>query len=721
MSKAPDRIVLAGRYRLLRPIGTGGMGTVWRAHDDMLDRPVAVKEVLLPAGLDDEARQLMRRRTMREARAAARLRHPAIVTIYDVIEHDDQPWIVMELVEGQSLAEALRSRGSLSVAETAGIALRVLDALITAQASGVQHRDVKPANVLLGEHGRIVLTDFGIARNVGDETLTSAGQLIGSPDFLAPERARGRTAPGLQSDLWSLGAMVYVMVEGRPPFQRNGPLPTLAAVVMDEPPAPRRAGPLAPLIDGLLIKDPAFRLDADRTRALLQRALRTSPSGTLRLGAADHVVAPPDLTRPLPVTRPDPAGPAVPAVAPDPVPAAGTTPTPPAAAPRPDTAPAPAPAEPTPAAPPTPAPAEPATPRPDDAARPAASPTPTPLATAVVEPEPPATPTAPTAAATVAPPPDTASTPPAPATPTPAPAEPAAVRPDAAPMPAAPTATVRPATEEADRPASAAVETESPAARPTAVPAPRRPTAVPAPDDRDRNRRGVLAAVLAAVAVLAVLAVLVIPRALRDDPPVTAASSPTPSAAPTDRQGTGGTAPGTGAPSATAASPSSTTPPRSTPAPSATSAVPAGFTRYRDPARGFQVTVPAGWQRTQRGSLVDFRDPGSSRFLRIDTTDNAQPDPYANWVTYAATYRRSHPGYSEIDIRRVTCGGGQAWTCADWEFRDGGTHVVDRNVRISSQRAHAIYWSTPERLWGTAESRRIFDTAAATFVPAPVG
>ena len=225
------------------------------------------------------------------------------MTIFDVVEQDDRPWIVMELVPSQSLDQRIRSRGPLPPNEAAAIGLRILDALVTAQAAGVQHRDIKPANVLLADDGRVVLTDFGIARHTGDETLTSAGLLVGSPNFLAPERARGLQSPGMQSDLWSLGATLYAAVEGQPPFERNGPLPTLAAVVMDEPPPPERSGPLRPVIDGLLVKNPAYRLDADRTRSMLQRVLRpglTASGPRATSTAAPVTAAPPDPTRPLP-------------------------------------------------------------------------------------------------------------------------------------------------------------------------------------------------------------------------------------------------------------------------------------------------------------------------------------------------------------------------------------------------------------------------------------
>jgi hypothetical protein len=149
--------------------------------------------------------------------------------------------------------------------------------------------------------------------------------------------------------------------------------------------------------------------------------------------------------------------------------------------------------------------------------------------------------------------------------------------------------------------------------------------------------------------------------------------------------------------------------------------VPAGFTRYRDPQDGFQVAVPTGWRPIRRDTRVDFDDPGSGRFLRIDTTGTPQADPYVNWVEYEAQYRQGKSDYQYLGIRRVSYGADKGWSCADWEFRIGDTHVLNRNVLVNSRRAHAIYWSTPESLWNTAESRRIFEVATATFVPAPVG
>ncbi|HZE32434.1 MAG TPA: protein kinase [Actinoallomurus sp.] len=250
--------LLKNRYRLGRVIGRGGMGVVWLATDEVLDRSVAVKEVSFPPGLPDEEQQKLRRRTLREARTTARLNHPNVVGVYDIVEDEDRPWIVMEFVPSRSLGETVRADGPLTPERTAAIGLQLLAGLRAAHAAGVLHRDVKPSNVLLAEDGRVVLGDFGIATAKGASTVTSSGVLIGSPSYMAPERARGRDV-GPESDLWSLGATLYTAVEGRPPFDRDSAVATLAALVMDDPDAPARAGPLWPLIRGLLQRDPAER------------------------------------------------------------------------------------------------------------------------------------------------------------------------------------------------------------------------------------------------------------------------------------------------------------------------------------------------------------------------------------------------------------------------------------------------------------------------------
>ncbi|WP_328522785.1 serine/threonine protein kinase [Kribbella sp. NBC_00359] len=279
--------LLAGRYRLARPLGRGGMGVVWQARDELLGRLVAVKEVLLPPELPDEEREVLRRRTLREARSAARLSHPNVVTVFDVVEEDGRPWIVMELVRSTTLAHAIREYGPLPPREVARIGLQVLAALHAAHRAGVLHRDVKPSNVLLTGDGRVVLTDFGIATLEGDPSLTMSGTLLGSPAFIAPERVQGRGA-GTESDLWSLGATLYTAVEGRPPYDRGTTLPTLAAAVTEEPDPARLAGPLWPALEGLLRKNPADRIDVWEARHLLQQA-ETAPEASSGAPGAEAV------------------------------------------------------------------------------------------------------------------------------------------------------------------------------------------------------------------------------------------------------------------------------------------------------------------------------------------------------------------------------------------------------------------------------------------------
>ncbi|MDF3301092.1 serine/threonine-protein kinase [Streptomyces tropicalis] len=263
--------LIAGRYRLLARLGHGGMGTVWRARDETVDRDVAVKEPRVPDHLPERERANAFERMRREARAAARLDHPAVVTVHDVAVVDGQPWIVMELVQGRSLGDALRE-GTLDAREAARTGLEVLGALEAAHASGVLHRDVKPDNILLGRHGRIVLTDFGIAQIEGETSLTDTGGFVGSPEFIAPERVLGRRA-GPASDLWSLGVVLYAATEGVSPFRRSNTPATLQSVLNAEPAPPTAApGPLAEAVTGLLRKDPAHRPDATRVRALLTAA-----------------------------------------------------------------------------------------------------------------------------------------------------------------------------------------------------------------------------------------------------------------------------------------------------------------------------------------------------------------------------------------------------------------------------------------------------------------
>jgi serine/threonine protein kinase len=274
----PDRVTaqeasvpppVAGRYALVRKVGAGGMGTVWLARDTLLGRDVAVKDV---TGQGE--------RVLREARAAARVVHPNVVTVYDVVEHDDRQWIVMQHVESRTLADVIAEDGPLPPERAAEIGLDLLAALRAAHESGVLHRDVKPGNVLLDATGRAHLADFGIASAEGDSTITGAGVLIGAPSFMAPERVRG-LASGPESDFWSLGVTIYAAVEGIVPFDRGDPLATMTSVLTDAPPAPTKADWLAPLLMRLMDKDPAARPSADEIAAALSGSALVQPTTPL--------------------------------------------------------------------------------------------------------------------------------------------------------------------------------------------------------------------------------------------------------------------------------------------------------------------------------------------------------------------------------------------------------------------------------------------------------
>jgi len=315
-----DRLV-GGRYRLRRQLGRGGMAVVWEAHDEVLGRDVAVKEVLPPRDLSPDKRDEIRERALREARAAARLAHRSVVTIYDVVEDGGRPWIVMELLPPGTLADVLETSGPLTPAAAARIGLALVDALRTAHAAGVLHRDVKPSNVMLAPDGRVVLTDFGIATVEEEPNLTATGMLVGSPGYMSPERARGER-PTAASDLWSLGATLYAAVEGEPPFRREGQLATLHAVITQPAPAAAHGGALAPLIARLLDQDPLRRPGADEAHDELQRLaarLDDAPSQ-----ATTRVLTPaPTRTTPFGAV---PVGyvPAAPATAPAAAPPAGS-------------------------------------------------------------------------------------------------------------------------------------------------------------------------------------------------------------------------------------------------------------------------------------------------------------------------------------------------------------------------------------------------------------
>ncbi|MFE3947569.1 serine/threonine-protein kinase [Streptomyces sp. NPDC059118] len=291
-----DGRLLAGRYRLGEVLGRGGMGTVWRAVDETLGRTVAVKELRFPSAIDDDEKRRLITRTLREAKAIARIRNNGAVTVYDVVDEDDRPWIVMELIEGKSLAEAVREDGVLTPKRAAEVGLAILDVLRSAHREGILHRDVKPSNVLIAEDGRVVLTDFGIAQVEGDPSVTSTGMLVGAPSYISPERARGHK-PGPPADLWSLGGLLYASVEGSPPYDKGSAIATLTAVMTEPLDPPKNAGPLEEVIYGLLARDPEQRLDDAGARALLNDVIHAPEK-------PDPVVPPPaDATQVMALPR----------------------------------------------------------------------------------------------------------------------------------------------------------------------------------------------------------------------------------------------------------------------------------------------------------------------------------------------------------------------------------------------------------------------------------
>jgi eukaryotic-like serine/threonine-protein kinase len=657
--------LVAGRYRLLTALGNGGMGTVWRAEDELLARPVAVKEFAPPADITPRERAVLRERTLREARTAARLSHPNVVTIYDVVEDDGRPWIVMQLIDARSLRDLVLADGPLSPPRAARVGLQVLAALTAAHSLGILHRDVKPGNVLIDPGGRAVLADFGIARTQDSPTLTTSGMLVGSPSYIAPERASGEPG-GPESDLWSLGATLYSMVEGRPPYDRADALPTLMAVVHEDPDPPTRAGPLWPVIRGLLDHVPSRRLDA----AEIERMLRQVAE------AADGPGPAPLPRLPGPAAgQPDSTGGSLAAAERTRTFRPGETagiepPARPAARPVHD--------EPEPEWPEPPAGPEPASPAGPDAALPAG-----PEPASPAEPEP-ASPAGPEPASPAGP--DAAL-----------PAEPDAgprAEPDTGPADQPPAPEQQAAPEQAPHPLTGLSRADAPQPRQW----PTRPLTV-----------------AAAVAVLAVLAGTVFAL-------VTASHHGTPAAAGRDRSRPASrhTARATAAPSATGPAtprPTSSRPARR-PGSSGPAVIPAGWHNFHNPT-GFSIAVPDGWRVSHQGHYVYVLPPSGGMFLLIDQSDHPQPNPLADWQQQEANRKATYPGYHRIRLQAVRYA--QAEKAADWEFtyyrRGVLTHVLNRNVLANARHAYALYWSTPASQW--ARDWRMFEVFARTFRPAP--
>ncbi|MEV1242509.1 serine/threonine-protein kinase [Nonomuraea sp. NPDC050022] len=281
--------LLAERYELIAPLGRGTMGTVWRARDRALGREVAVKEIRQDPGLTEEQRSELRERMVREGRIAARIQHPSVAAIHDVLIHDSSPWIIMELIEARSLEQVIDEEGPLPPRLVAEIGVDLLGALRAAHSQGITHRDVKPGNVLITENGRVVLTDFGIAKAEGDSRLTKTGMVIGSPGYTAPERARGEYT-GPESDVWSLGATLYFAVEGRPAYERSTIAETLAALLSENADPPTQAGQLRPVLTGLLDKDHKRRLSAAKAETLL-RMIADTPTSEMPAITAEALIA----------------------------------------------------------------------------------------------------------------------------------------------------------------------------------------------------------------------------------------------------------------------------------------------------------------------------------------------------------------------------------------------------------------------------------------------
>ncbi|ATE57267.1 MULTISPECIES: serine/threonine-protein kinase [Actinosynnema] len=290
--------LIAGRYRLHHVLGSGSMGTVWAAHDEVLRRAVAVKEVFQPSGMAGGEAAVLRERTLREARAAAQLAHPNLVTIYDVVQVDGDPYVVMELVPSESLAEVVRRCGPLTAEQGAVVAHAVASGLDAAHRAGITHRDVKPGNVLVAADGRVKLTDFGIARNMAEATMTSRGIALGTPAFIAPEIATDGVVTQAV-DQWSLGATLFAAMTGQLPYEGDNPLQTINQVVHGDVPSTDVCGELAEVVGGLMRKDPAERLPLSEVRRLVRPLLPDADGFPFEEGAEPRPVV--EVVRPEPV------------------------------------------------------------------------------------------------------------------------------------------------------------------------------------------------------------------------------------------------------------------------------------------------------------------------------------------------------------------------------------------------------------------------------------
>ena len=714
---------MAGRYHLISALGNGGMGTVWLAEDDILSRRVAVKEVSPPAEMTEREREMLRERTLREARTAARLSHPNVVTIYDVVEDDGRPWIVMELIPSRSLRDLVEADGPLTAQQAAGVGLQILAALRAAHALGIMHRDVKPGNVLVDAGGRAVLADFGIARTQDSPALTTSGVLVGSPSYIAPERARGEPG-GPESDLWSLGATLYALVEGRPAYDRAGALATLMAVVNEDPDPPSRAGALWPVIRGLLDHVPSRRPGPDEAERMLREIADTAGGsqtvpfpvvpppaaggGTVpgtgphsSLESAEHTrTLGPWNALPAPEADPGPDEPAPGALLEEPVPDGVPD------QPEPDALPD----EPDPDALPD---------QPDPHTRPDK---PDPHAVPE-EPDPEALPEEPDPRAL--------------------PEEPGSfAEPEADPPPREPEpALLAEGRDAAAGPAAATSQDHGPQREPGRVPEPIATASGLIPGrpgwsrlseatrkTRTSRRRKPLTWVAATAAAVIVVAGVVISMIVGSHH--TALAGPNPGHATGHPASSHSVSP---APSAKSSGPASAPPssPAATPTPTSTSGsgsgsrsgplgpavIPAAYHKFVN-STGFSIAVPNGWRISHQGHYVYLLPPSGAEFLLIDQSDHPQPNPLKDWQQQEANRESTYAGYHRIRLESVRYP--QAEKAADWEFtyyhQGVLTHVLNRNILANAHHAYALYWSTPDSQWG--QDWHIFKILARTFRPA---
>ena len=659
--------VIAGRYRLEAPIGRGAMGVVWRARDQLLDRDVADKEVQIAETLTDEEKANAYQRTLREAKTAARLNHPGVVTVYDVAEDGGRPWIVMQLVSAQSLDQVLATSGPLSARRTAEMGRQLLAALSVAHAAGVMHRDVKPSNVLLGGDDRAVLTDFGIATFAGDPRLTQTGMVMGSPGFTAPERIRGEDATPA-SDLWSLGATLYAAVEGHGPYEgRGGAITTMSAIINQDAPQAAGAGALAPVIAALLRREPSDRPDAITAARMITAVLPQLPARTGSAPAGYEATALSEASAPPGATTLDRSA----SPAPDQTPAGGSLATPLAGGATPGSG------------QPALSQTSPTTPQPV-LGHPSGYDQPTqhdprqgsrgPVGSA-----------AGSAAGAAVPPPDFASW----------------YDPSPRSGPSQPWSGAQPDYGSGSAPRSGSGSRPGAAAPPGAWPEYR-------PDGRRGRRRGrwwkIALVVLALLGAAAGAATILLLR-----------HSPT------------STANGRGTASQSASTSVAALPPASLQLVNAINmqagSLPAGWTSLTHQASngetaGFKIAYPANWTESTTGHQTSLRNQSGSVSLIIDLT----PHTYPNDMLAEATYIRQQslaqghfPGYSGLGLARTPVRGTQG---AYWKFtwQDNGVQqeVIDFVFVLNGQ-SYALYFTAPASVW--TPSHPTFDEEAETFAP----